>query len=74
MESKEKWVQRMKNEGFETIPFTGDVATEITHMLSEHSGCWGLKKDDDEDVLFLTWKGHNVSFSTVWVPTEAISF
>jgi hypothetical protein len=74
MESKEKWVQRMKNEGFEMIPFTGDVATEITHMLSEHSGCWGLKKDDDEDVLFLTWKGHNVSFSTVWVPTEARSF
>lgn len=70
VESKDRWVQRMKRARFEMVSFNEDVMTEIKHMLGEHSGCWGLKKDEDEDVLFLTWKGHNVSFSTVWVPVD----
>lgn len=70
VETKDRWVQRMKKARFEMISFSEDVVTENKLMLGEHSGCWGLRKDEDEDVLFLTWKGHNVSFSTVWVPAD----
>ena len=70
VETKDRWVQRIKKARFEMISFSEDVVTENKLMLGEHSGCWGLRKDEDEDVLFLTWKGHNVSFSTVWVPAD----
>lgn len=66
LESKEKWMQRMKKAGFEWTPFNQDVVAEVKHMLDDHAAGWGLKKE--EDSLSLTWKGHNVVFATAWVP------
>lgn len=72
VEAKDRWVQRMKRARFHMVSFSEDVVTENKLMLGEHSGCWGLRKDEDEDVLFLTWKGHNVSFSTAWLPANPL--
>jgi hypothetical protein len=66
-------VQRMRRARFEMVPFSEDVVAENKLMLGEHSGCWGLRKDEDEAVLFLTWKGHNVSFVTAWVPVDHVT-
>jgi len=55
---------------FEMVAFSEDVVAENKLMLGEHSGCWGLRKDDEEEVLFLNWKGHTVSFATAWVPVD----
>ena len=73
VESKDRWVQRMRRARFEMVSFSEDVVAENRLMLGEHSGCWGLRKDEDEDVLFLTWKGHNVSFATAWVPVDHVN-
>ncbi|KAG0627084.1 hypothetical protein M758_2G172400 [Ceratodon purpureus] len=73
VETKDRWVQRMRRARFEMIAFNEDVVAENRLMLGEHSGCWGLRKDGDEDVLFLTWKGHNVSFATAWVPVDLVN-
>ncbi|KAI3903255.1 hypothetical protein MKW98_031909 [Papaver atlanticum] len=69
LESKSKWVQRMRNANFRGISFSEEAVTEIRHMLDEHAAGWGLKKEDEEDHLVLTWKGHNVVFATAWVPS-----
>jgi hypothetical protein len=73
VETKDRWVQRMRRARFEMVPFSEDVVAENKLMLGEHSGCWGLRKDEDEAVLFLTWKGHNVSFVTAWVPVDHVT-
>lgn len=70
LETKDRWVQRMKRARFEMVAFSEDVVAENKLMLGEHSGCWSLRKDEDEDVLFLNWKGHTVSFATAWVPVD----
>lgn len=72
VETKDRWVQRMRRARFEMVSFSEDVVAENKLMLGEHSGCWGLRKDEDEEVLFLTWKGHNVSFATAWVPVDQV--
>ncbi|MCL7032701.1 hypothetical protein MKW94_029571 [Papaver nudicaule] len=69
LESKSKWVQRMRNANFRGVSFSEEAVTEIKHMLDEHAAGWGLKKEDEEDHLVLTWKGHNVVFATAWVPS-----
>ena len=73
VESKDRWVQRIRRARFEMVSFSEDVVAESRLMLGEHSGCLGLRKDEDEDVLFLTWKGHNVSFATAWVPVDHVN-
>lgn len=70
METKDRWVQRMRRAGFEMVSFSEDVVAENKLMLGEHSGCWSLRKDEEEDALFLNWKGHSVSFATAWVPVD----
>lgn len=67
LESKNRWVQRMRNSSFKGISFSEDGFSEVKSMLDEHAAGWGLKREDQED-LVLTWKGHNVVFATLWVP------
>ncbi|XVF59298.1 hypothetical protein PTKIN_Ptkin07bG0264400 [Pterospermum kingtungense] len=66
LEPKSRWVQRMQSAHFRGLSFSEDVVAEVKTMLDEHAAGWGLKKE--EDGLVLTWKGHNVVFSTTWVP------
>ncbi|XP_052195296.1 scarecrow-like protein 32 [Diospyros lotus] len=67
LETKSRWVQRMRNANFRGISFSEDAVSEVKSMLDEHAAGWGLKKEED-DHLVLTWKGHNVVFATAWVP------
>ncbi|KAL7608975.1 scarecrow-like protein 32 [Lactuca sativa] len=67
LEPRARWVQRMRNTGFRGVGFGEDIVTEVKGMLDEHAAGWGLKKEEDD--LVLTWKGHNVVFTTAWVPT-----
>ncbi|KAL2653578.1 hypothetical protein R1flu_021706 [Riccia fluitans] len=64
LEGQEKWGQRMRRVGFEIVPFSEDVNSEVKSMLSNHAAGWGMKHD--EDAMLLTWKGHNVLFATAW--------
>ncbi|MBA0769012.1 hypothetical protein Gotri_017780 [Gossypium trilobum] len=66
VESKSRWVQRMRNAEFRGVSFGDETVSEVKTMLDEHAAGWGLKKEDDD--LVLTWKGHNVVFATAWVP------
>lgn len=63
-----RWAQRMRAAGFRGVGFGEEAVAEVKTMLEEHAAGWGLTKD--EDGLVLTWKGHNVVFATVWVPSE----
>lgn len=67
LEPKAKWAQRMRNASFRSVSFGEEAVAEVKAMLDEHAAGWGVKREDDHD-LVLTWKGHNVVFSTVWVP------
>lgn len=67
LETKSKWVQRMRNAGFGGVAYSEDAVAEVKSMLDEHAAGWGLKREE-EDHLVLTWKGHNVVFATAWVP------
>ncbi|CAI9111295.1 OLC1v1011483C1 [Oldenlandia corymbosa var. corymbosa] len=67
LETKNKWVQRMRNSGFRGVSFSEDAFGEVKSMLDEHAAGWGLKREEED--LVLTWKGHNVVFATAWVPT-----
>lgn len=49
------------------VVFSEDVVVENKFMFGEYLGCWSFWKDEDEDVLFLNWKGYIVSFVMVWV-------
>ncbi|KAH7846938.1 hypothetical protein Vadar_019953 [Vaccinium darrowii] len=66
-EPKSRWVQRMRNAGFRGVGFSDEGVAEVKGMLDEHAAGWGLKREEEH--LVLTWKGHNVVFATVWVPT-----
>lgn len=57
--------QRMRNVGFFSIPFCEDTVKEVKDLLDEHASGWGMKRE--EDMLVLTWKGHNSVFATAWV-------
>ncbi|XP_041004743.1 scarecrow-like protein 32 [Juglans microcarpa x Juglans regia] len=66
LESGIKLSQRWKNAGYLNIPFCEETVKEVRALLDEHASGWGMKKE--EDMLVLTWKGHNSVFATVWVP------
>lgn len=67
LEPKTRWVQRMKNARFKGVSFSEDAFMEVKNMLDEHAAGWGLKREEED--LVLTWKGHNVVFATVWIPS-----
>ncbi|KAM7275241.1 hypothetical protein ACFE04_017107 [Oxalis oulophora] len=66
LESGVELSQRMRNVGFSSIPFCEETMKEVKWLLNEHASGWGMKKE--EDMLVLTWKGHNSVFATAWVP------
>ncbi|KAK6151163.1 hypothetical protein DH2020_016095 [Rehmannia glutinosa] len=66
LETRSKWVQRMRNASFRGVGFSEDAITEVKNMLDEHAAGWGVKKEEEDIVL--TWKGHNVVFATAWTP------
>ncbi|KAI4334066.1 hypothetical protein L6164_018803 [Bauhinia variegata] len=68
LESGTKMSQRMKSAGFFSVPFCEDTLREVKCLLDEHASGWGMKRE--EDMLVLTWKGHNSVFATAWVPIE----
>ncbi|KAL0001765.1 hypothetical protein SO802_015546 [Lithocarpus litseifolius] len=66
LESGVKLCQRMINSGWVSIPFCEETVKEVKDLLDEHASGWGMKKE--EDMLVLTWKGHNSVFATAWIP------
>ncbi|KAE8075778.1 hypothetical protein FH972_014466 [Carpinus fangiana] len=66
MESGIKLSQRCKSAGFLSIPFCEETVKEVKGLLDEHASGWGMKRE--EDILVLTWKGHNSVFATAWFP------
>lgn len=66
LESSTKLWQRMVNKGFMSLPFSEETVKEVRVLLSEHASGWGMKKDDE--MMILTWKGHNSVYTTAWVP------
>lgn len=66
LESGVKLSQRMKGCGFLSVPFCEETIKEVKLLLDEHASGWGMKREDD--ILVLTWKGHNSVFSTAWIP------
>ncbi|CAH8384337.1 unnamed protein product [Eruca vesicaria subsp. sativa] len=67
-ESKERWLERMRDNEFGGVRVREEAVSDLKAMLGEHAVGWGMKKDDDDESLVLTWKGHSVVFATVWVP------
>ncbi|KAK9285806.1 hypothetical protein L1049_025007 [Liquidambar formosana] len=67
LESGIKLSQRMKNAGFSSVPFCEETIREVKFLLDEHASGWGMKREDE--MLVLTWKGHNSVFATAWVPS-----
>ncbi|XVF66939.1 hypothetical protein PTKIN_Ptkin10aG0080300 [Pterospermum kingtungense] len=67
LESGAKLSQRMKNASFFGVPFCEETVTEVKTLLDEHASGWGMKKE--EDMLVLTWKGHNSVVATAWATT-----
>ncbi|XP_062106188.1 scarecrow-like protein 32 [Humulus lupulus] len=68
LESGATLYRRMRNAGFLSIPFSEDTIKEVKALLDEHASGWGMKKEEEDHMLVLTWKGHNSVFSTAWVP------
>lgn len=66
LESGIKLSQRMRNGGFFSVPFCEETVREVKFLLDEHASGWGMKNEDD--MLVLTWKGHNSVYATAWVP------
>ena len=56
----------MRSNGLLSLPFSEETVREVKFLLDEHASGWGMKKEDD--MLVLTWKGHNSVFATAWVP------
>lgn len=67
-ETKRRWIERMREAEFGGVRVKEDAVADLKAMLEEHAVGWGMKKDDDDESLVLTWKGHSVVFATVWVP------
>ncbi|CAN1191388.1 Scarecrow-like protein 32 [Linum perenne] len=72
-EGKSMWIQRMRNAAFRGVGFGEECVAEVRGMLGEHAAGWGLKKEEDDQHLVLTWKGHNVVFATAWIPSSSSS-
>lgn len=70
LETRSKWVQRMRGGGFRGVGFGDEAVGELRSMVDEHSAGWGVKKDE-EGILVLTWKGHDVLFASAWLPAMA---
>ncbi|KAK6918913.1 Transcription factor GRAS [Dillenia turbinata] len=68
LESGSKHSQRMMKAGFSSIAFDEETLGEVRSLLDEHASGWGMKKEDD--MLVLTWKGHNSVYATAWVPSS----
>lgn len=66
LESGGQLNHRMAAAGFVGAPFCEETVREVKVLLDEHASGWGMKKD--EDMLVLTWKGHNAVYAAVWVP------
>ncbi|CAI9293991.1 unnamed protein product [Lactuca saligna] len=66
LESGAKFSQRMRNLGFFSVPFGEDSINEVKFLLDEHASGWGMKTE--EDMIVLTWKGHNSVYATAWFP------
>ncbi|XVE66294.1 hypothetical protein DITRI_Ditri08aG0069100 [Diplodiscus trichospermus] len=64
IETGAKLSQRMKNACFFGVPFREETISEVKSLLDEHASGWGMKRE--EDMLVLTWKGHNSVFATAW--------
>ncbi|KAJ0484453.1 putative transcription factor GRAS family [Helianthus annuus] len=64
LESGAKLSQRMKNLGFFSVPYGEDTLSEVKFLLDEHASGWGMKTEDD--MIVLTWKGHNSVYATAW--------
>ncbi|KAJ6420694.1 hypothetical protein OIU84_028115 [Salix udensis] len=62
--------QRMKNAGFSSVPFCEDTIGEVRSLLEQHASGWGMKREEDDHMVVLTWKGHNSVFATAWVPGD----
>ncbi|OIT00352.1 PREDICTED: scarecrow-like protein 32 [Nicotiana attenuata] len=65
LECCNKFSQRMENSGFMSVPFCEETIKEVKSLLDEHASGWGMKNEDD--MLVLTWKGHNSVYATAWV-------
>lgn len=72
LESGATFSHRMRNAGFLSIPFAEDTVKEVKALLDEHASGWGMKREEDNQMLVLTWKGHNSVFSTAWVPFSGL--
>ncbi|KAH7576808.1 hypothetical protein ACOSP7_002564 [Xanthoceras sorbifolium] len=66
LESGGQLSQRMKSAGYISLPFCEETVSEVKSLLDEHASGWGMKRE--EDMLVLTWKGHNSVFATAWLP------
>lgn len=65
LESGVKQTQKMRNNGFVSVQFCEETVKEVKSLLDEHASGWGMKRE--EEMLVLTWKGHNSVFATAWV-------
>lgn len=72
-ESGIKFSERMRKNGFVSVPFSDETVKEVKFLLDEHASGWGMKKEEDDDMLVLTWKGHNSIFATAWVLYPVVS-
>ncbi|OMO99920.1 Transcription factor GRAS [Corchorus olitorius] len=70
VESGAKLSERMRNAGFLSVPFWEETVTEVKSLLDEHASGWGMKRE--EDMLVLTWKGHNSVFATAWTSSTIL--
>ncbi|KAL7133735.1 hypothetical protein ABFS83_12G160100 [Erythranthe nasuta] len=62
------WRRMAIKNGFTSVPFGEDTVKEVRVLLSEHASGWGMKKD--EEMMILTWKGHNSVYATAWAPLD----
>ncbi|KFK34262.1 hypothetical protein AALP_AA5G122200 [Arabis alpina] len=67
-ETKRRWIERMREAEFGGLRVKEEAISDLKAMLEEHAVGWGMKSEDDDESLVLTWKGHTVVFATVWVP------
>ncbi|XP_057806431.1 scarecrow-like protein 32 [Salvia miltiorrhiza] len=66
-ESGSRLCHRMAGAGFTSVPLGEETVKEVKALLDEHASGWGMKKDE-EDMLVLTWKGHNAVYAAAWAP------
>ncbi|XP_065875574.1 scarecrow-like protein 32 [Euphorbia lathyris] len=65
LESGSNQIQRMRNAGFVSVQFCEETVKQMKSLLDEHASGWGMKRE--EEMLVLTWKGHNSVFATAWI-------